>query len=207
MKLLAAFAAALMGCATAAAVPVQAPAAPSEAYRPIVDVAMEQWDVIQYMVEGTPAEDTRVNWVPCGFENAFFQPPLGPIELCLDLDPNAAVFAAAHEAGHALVFELEMYTEADLRDPEFHERAADELAALFLIEMGKEDELVGGAQWFMKDLFEEGDGVHPQNNERVWHLLCLEEGSRRDGTPACQLLYHVTWNFWADRLFTALNDE
>ncbi len=171
--------------------------------RPASEVAIDQLTVIQYMLSETPAEATHVFWTPCGTANAAYYTPFGPIELCLELNETPApVFAAAHEAGHALVWQLGMDVDPDA---EAGERAADELAALFLIEMGRPDDVVGGARWFMSSPDRKSDGVHPQHRLRAWELLCLVDGSEPTGTAECQVLYHAVYARWALALALALN--
>ncbi len=170
--------------------------------RPAAAIAREQLSVIEYMLSETPADGTHVFWRPCGQENAYYSLPNGPIELCLELnDTPAAVFAAAHEAGHALVYQLSLPIDDDAQADE---RAADELAAIFLIEMGKMDEVAGGAKWFMEDPDRRPDGVHPAHRLRAWELLCIMSGSEKTGSPECQILYHAVWMRWAQAIELAL---
>jgi hypothetical protein len=172
------------------------------------EVAADQEEVVDYMLAGTPAGGTTVIWAPCGMQNAWYYTGGGPIVLCLEMaDTTAAVFVAAHEAGHALVDQLGM-------DPGWDsmagERAADELAALFLAEMGRYDDIVGGAKWFLERWDTESrDGVHPARSQRARDLLCLADGAEtaregRNGSLECLIHYKVTWTRWSIALDAAL---
>lgn len=169
------------------------------------DKARSQAKVIEYMLSDTPAEDTQVWWEPCGQDNAFFFPPKGPIVLCLEMfDTPAAIFVAAHEAGHALQHRLGLPVDSD---DEAEERAADELAALFLIEMGNYDAVVGGAKWFMQDA--NVDKAHPDHSERAEYLLCLAAGGEaaregRTGTMDCMIAYQEKFLHWSTLIGVAL---
>jgi hypothetical protein len=166
------------------------------------DIAADQFAVISWMLSDTPAADTDVLWLPCGQDNGFYYLPSGPIVLCLELnDTPAAVFAAAHEAGHALVSQMGLKVDQDRAG---NERAADELAALFLIEMGRPDDVVGGAKWFMRDMARKGDGVHPAARDRVRDLLCLVDGAE-GGSFDCQLQYILTLTRWSFAINDALS--
>ena len=165
-------------------------------------IAAEQSEVVEYMLEDTAAGGVKIEWAACGVENAWYWWGGGPIHMCLELDNSPApVFAAAHEAGHALVDGLGLYV--DPHNPYGQEQAADELAALFLIEMGKYDAVVGGAAWFMRDFETRSrDGVHPPHAARARELLCLVDGGEQEhlgtsGNPDCLELYRTVWIRWA----------
>lgn len=172
-------------------------------HRPVADMAYEQVEVIEYMLDGTPAADTEVVWLPCWQDNAFFYPPDGPVVLCLELGDDG-VFTAAHEAGHALIRRMGM--DPDGPDPVgdyADERAADDLATLFLIEMDKQDEALEGVRWFMAHPLGD-DGEHPAGMDRAKRMLCLLDGADGNETPleewdACNWLYIAVWNYWAEQ--------
>jgi hypothetical protein len=199
---------ALVGCAAAPLYnpgDFPAPAPP----RTAAELAYEQVEVLEYMLQGTPAEDTIIIWGPCWQENAFFWPPEGPIVLCLELNSDG-VFVAAHEGAHALIIRMGM----DPAGPDFverrlaHERAADDLATLFLIEMGKQDEVLQGVRWFMRHW--EGPrktGAHPLSQDRARRMLCLLDGSEEPDhvwTP-CAVLYRNTWYYWSSQFQLSLD--
>jgi hypothetical protein len=167
---------------------------------PAADIAIRQLEVIDEMT--TPyGISVDVLWEPCGEENAYYYIPRGPIVLCLEINETPApVFVAAHEAGHAMVYQLGLPVGTGTTAGE---KAADELAALTLIAMGELDEVVGGAQWFMDmaRTSDGGGGAHPTHMDRARDLLCLVDGAetvagKRGGSPACLVQYIVTRFRW-----------
>lgn len=174
------------------------------------ELADDQRTVIDYILQDTPAEGIDVRWEACGTQNAWYYRGGGPIVLCLELnETSATAFVAAHEAGHALVEALEL----DVGAGGFaNERAADELGALFLIEMGRYDDVVGGAKWFMRNWDPEShDGVHPSHAQRVRDLLCLVDGAETAhgarGSLECLVMFKMTWVRWSTAINAALNPE
>jgi hypothetical protein len=196
----------VLALVAACAAPQAAVVAPASAPgRPTLDLAYDQSEVIEYMLADTPADGTAYFWIPCWTENAWFYLPAGPIVLCLELG-DEAVFVAAHEAAHALIVQMDM--SPDGPDPVkanlAHERAADDLATIFLVEMGREANAVEGAKWFMEDMDVPAGGSHPSHRDRAGRILCLLEGSDGRGSLECSLLYTRVWNYWAMQIATHL---
>ena len=161
------------------------------------DVAYNQISAVADMAWGFGLQPD-VTWRLCGEVNAWYDIRTADITLCVEtLSDPAAVFIAAHETGHALVYGL------DLTKPKYayaDERAADELAAMYLVYSDQTDELVAGAQWFMRMGHEEpSDDPHAPAQERAHLLLCLADGAE-NGTPECRTLWNRTVAYWTDQL-------
>jgi hypothetical protein len=182
------------GVAISAAPPPVAHAVPTA--RTAADVAIDQALIIEEMVADYPV-DVSVRWVPCGMENAWYHRIDLSITLCLELvDMKAPVFVAAHEAGHALSLQLGL----DMGDgPTAVEDAADDLAALVLLELGEVDEVVAAAKWFMQMSQDQLGARHSTHEQRAWKLLCLADGYEK-GTLQCRALYAMTRAYWAEQL-------
>jgi hypothetical protein len=161
------------------------------------DIALDQAVVVSDMLTGYPV-DYSLKWIPCGQENAWYHLLTHEISLCLELnDTTAPVFVAAHEAGHALSIQLQL----DMGEgPTRREDSADELAALFLIDIDRKDDVMGAVKWFMKMHAEREDGRHASHMERAWKLACLVDGSEPDGSYACRTLYAFTKTYWTLQL-------
>lgn len=174
----------LSACAVAFAEPSHPTAA---------EVAADQQAVVDHM--GAPyGVDPLVVWVPCGYENAFYLPDADIITLCLEMNEAGPLMAAAHEMGHALRYDLGLEIDSD---PWADERAADELGALALIEMGNLDAVVSGAKWFMDMGSRDWDpnDPHPPDMARARELLCLVDGAEGKSV-GCIALYRAVKTRW-----------
>lgn len=189
--------AALVALSLMAAAP--APAAPFSPMRPsAANIALDQTMVITDMTWEFPDVDVEVRWIPCMTENAWYSLASHRITLCLELNETPApVFVAAHETAHAITIQLGL----DMgQGPTAVEDAADEVAALMLIDMGREDEVVNGALWFIRMALENVDATHSSHTERAYRLLCLVDGATREGSLACQLMYRDAKANWDHQL-------
>jgi hypothetical protein len=154
------------------------------AQKDIVDAIAKHWDL-----------DIDVIWRPCGEENSYYNPN-GPIELCTEMSehPLAAVYFAAHEAGHAVTHHLTNTLD---------ETSADKIAALELIRADQRAELLGGAIWY-KEKAQQGHhrgDPHAGPGFRAWLLSCLEDGSEEHPVSrSCLGLYLSTKMEWDMRL-------
>lgn len=141
-----------------------------------------------------------IKFKECGMINAMYKPGIHEIWMChelytyfkgfftkhglkdKDLDETirgALAFTFFHEFGHALHGELELPVTAKGED------AADELATLFLSQMGKNGVKVAfaGARWFALES-EDGKGKkmnfldeHSVDEQRMGSIMCLLYGS------------------------------
>ncbi len=166
-------------------------------------VFLRQADIIGDMSADHPDIDFSVIWEPCGQENAFYFPESHTIHLCTELaaDPGMAVFAAAHEFGHAIAMQL---------FDDDGEQSADALAALAMLDHGYQDDLVAAGLYFAhgSPYHIPGD-THPSSGFRAWYLMCMEEGWEHNtqnsgrfarGSSACSMLYSGQDILWHMRL-------
>ncbi len=164
---------------------------------PASDVYARQELVITTMLSWYPSVKAVVIWKPCKMLNSFYRGTLqgGTIELCTEMEayPDAALFFAAHEAGHAISHQL-----AGTMD----EQAADEIGALAMIRMGLQTELLGAAIFHetSKPRAHYPGDPHPSNGYRAWELSCLAAGSEDGGPADCVALYQSTKQRWDNRL-------
>lgn len=158
-----------------------------------------QVEAMQYMASALPDDaEISAEWQDCGMINAFYFPWDSHIVLCNESiynSPGHAVFEAAHEMGHALVDKRGLPVDGD---PKAEERAADELAALALIEMGKLDELQAAGMYYRSQISEyvPADDPHPDYETRAWEIMCLGDGAE-DGNPECVMLLSLVRARWA----------
>lgn len=165
-------------------VPQDAPTALQVQQKRVID-AVQLW---------YPIKISKIIWAPCG-ENSYYLTSKNGILLCTEMEahPEAGIFFAAHEVGHATAWQL-----AGTLD----EEAADEIGALALVRLDMVAELVGAATYEAekheaRHLRYNG---HPSDNFRAWNLACLAEGSFADGAPECRALYASTKDRWDLRL-------
>ncbi|HUS28591.1 MAG TPA: DUF4344 domain-containing metallopeptidase [Kofleriaceae bacterium] len=143
-----------------------------------------------------------IKFQECGFVNAFYSPKTHDITMChelwthftqlftdagykdKDLDEKirgAMTFTFFHEFGHALHGELDLPVTAKGED------AADEIATLFLAQLGKSGEKIAwaGASWFFiagdrkEDLGARLYDEHSLHGQRFGSIMCLLYGSKK----------------------------
>lgn len=158
-------------------------------------VFAQQWEVISEMAKQHPEVKVDIHWIPCGEVNGFYSIEEKDIYLCTETAqyPELAVFVAAHEMGHAIAVQLLHVDD---------EESADEIGALALIEMGKFDDLMGAALWFLnRSLIYDSPSSygHPSSGFRAWNLACLLVGAE-DPRHRCRALYLGTKMRWDRRL-------
>lgn len=162
-------------------------------------VYMNQWRIIQHMAIEYPTVGVKVQWIPCGEENSYYDPETKTISLCTEMSAHsgAAVFFAAHEMGHAITHQL-TYT--------VNEIDADEIGALAMIKYDFSQELLDAALYHLNQDIQGHIywDPHPSNGFRAWYLTCLESGSENDfglsGPVECKWLYRATRMKWDMRL-------
>lgn len=167
---------------------------------PASSVFAKQQLVITEMNLLYPDVKVDVRWVPCGEENSGYMPLLKTIYLCteMEVDASTALVFAAHEFGHAI-------TEQRLGIGD--EQSADELAALSLVELGYQQELLDAAVYLKSQAEQDhipGD-PHPSNAYRAWEFACIEAGSEPQtafsvASADCVDLYHGLRVRWERRL-------
>jgi hypothetical protein len=136
---------------------------------------------------------TSIAWRPCNEPNSWYFPGSRSILLCTEMntEPDAALFFAAHEFGHAATYQL-----AAVLD----EEAADEVGALIMIRAGLEAELTTAARhWDGRIGHVRGD-EHPSAEFRLWNLACMAAGANDAGSAECRALYASTRRRWDLRL-------
>lgn len=169
---------------------------------------LAQLDIISKMHDAFPDVDAKISWQPCGTINAWYHPDTHDITLCTELAsyPGMAIFAAAHEFGHAIA--IQRFDDED-------EQSADSLAALAMLSFGYENEAVQAGLWFRHQyLYHIPGDTHPAARFRSWFLLCMEEGWESEqetsgrfsqSTSACSLLYSGMDVYWTQRLLLGGN--
>ncbi len=141
--------------------------------------------------------DARVVWDDCGAINAYYTVN-NMVVMCNELKPLPLGFqrgVLAHEFGHAFIHQNHI----PFTGPE--ESAADELAAVALVEVGDREALLTVAQWYYALPPDGGDGdaAHPSNYTRAIIALCLYLQSGGDNLPGCPTDWVRVKNTW-DRL-------
>ncbi len=170
------------------------PSSPIRASKhPASDVYSAQKRIIREMNDLYPTVEVTVMWAPCGMVNAAYFPDYHAIVLCTELEqyPDAALGVAAHEMGHAITHQL-----TDTTD----EQDADEVAALSMVHLGYQRELLALGLFFagMPSEHQAGD-PHPGPGFRAWELMCIEAGSEGQ-PPECVLLFNGLKVRWEHRL-------
>lgn len=171
----------------------RAEASGTQSISPASRVYLNQSAIINSMRHSFPDVEVNVVWKPCGEYNAFYYAGSKTIVLCTEMEafPDAAVFFAAHEMGHAITHQLLS---------ELNEADADELAALALIEDDQATLLAkAGLYWKVKSF--QGhikNDPHPSAGYRAWFLVCMAAGL--DSPGECQDLLEITAWKWQLRL-------
>lgn len=142
--------------------------------------------------------DLRLNetmWKPCEGElNSWYDPERRRIELCTEMAqyPSPALFYAAHEAAHAVTWQLAgTLDEAD----------ADTVATLEMVRLGLTKQMRETADWYRSrdnKLHYRYEG-HPGYPFRAWLLQCMADGSEQLDTE-CSQLYEGQKLYWQIRL-------
>jgi hypothetical protein len=140
--------------------------------------------------------ETRVTWETCGEINAYYFPSQRKVVLCTELQafsPGVVRYILAHELSHAVIMQRDVaYTTS-------HEGAADELAALVLIWMGRDTDVLEGARfWATLGRPENPFDDHFGDVRRAWNMTCLVAGSRDDGiySRGCTETYRRAVRAW-----------
>lgn len=137
-------------------------------------------------------EDTL--WKPCDGElNSWYDTDKRRVELCTDMSkyPDAAMFYAAHEVGHAITYQF-----AGTLD----EGSADVVGALEMVRLGMQDKMRAAAAWYhsrpqIHTRYEE----HPGHEFRAWVLECFADGSEQPDSD-CAPVYSGAKTYWELRL-------
>lgn len=188
----------LAALATVAGLIAAPVATPKQPARGPADVAMAQGEAVSQVLSLTDLPlSVDLVWLPCGQQNAFYYPGSNTIVMCLEMTESpGAESVAAHEAGHAMVYQLGLPIDDD---PYANERAADEIGTIALIEVGELDEAMGGAKqhllWAQEMADDGDDGAHASFLSRAREIACLVDGAE-DGTPECIALYHMVRTRW-----------
>ena len=163
------------------------------------EVYLKQNQVVQDIAEHWKDAGLKfdgVYWEPCKQENSYFYPGYRQVELCTEMSqyPEAAVFFAAHEMGHALAWQL-----AGTMD----EASADQIGALEMARMGLREEMLGTAVYFAEATRQDhtrGEN-HPGNHQRARFLMCMEDGAEEHPSdPECGAMLQGLRAYWDYRL-------
>jgi hypothetical protein len=115
--------------------------------------------------------DTTVEWRTCGQVNAFYNIAGRKVILCNEaktLPPGIIRYMLAHELAHGVIIQRDVaYTGSD-------EWAADELAALMLLLIGNDQDVLDGAgYWLNRGSPEDPTDAHYGDDRRGWNMLCI----------------------------------
>jgi hypothetical protein len=154
--------------------------------------------------------DVEIAWVQCGAVNGAYFPAIHAVVMCEEdrAQPGVALFIEAHELGHAIVDQLDLPVDAG---PVANEAAADELAALILLDMGRQDAVIDAVVWFENMADADGSAAdqtdpHPAPAERAYRLICLADHDDQT-VPDCRIMYPQVLAKWAAAIDAALNPD
>ncbi len=140
--------------------------------------------------------ETTVKWDTCGQVNAYYQHRTKTVTMCTELRvlPAGVIrYILAHELSHAVIMQRNIaYTGS-------HEAAADELAAMMLVMMGYEEDILAGARfWLSMNRPESPWDDHPGDERRASNLLCMVwTKEHREGAAAiCNTSYDRVVAAW-----------
>lgn len=118
-----------------------------------------------------PGVHTTIRWEKCGEVNAYYYPPEKVVIMChelLSLRPSIIRYILAHELAHGVILQRGVPFTGS------HEVAADELAALALINEGMSDDIMDAAKFWMDRGFPEiASDDHPGDAKRGYTLRCI----------------------------------
>lgn len=170
------------------------------------NAAPAQVAVMAHMAK--PGMKVDVTWRDCGFINAFYSPVNHSIVLCTETiedNPSHAVFQAAHEMGHAIVDQLDLAIDPDIKASE---RAADELGSMGMIAAGRIEDLRAAAAWYQATASPVPSwDPHPDDEARATELMCLADGAEagpRGKANGCVAFYRAVKVRWDMAIAAAL---
>ena len=147
------------------------------------------------LLQTMPAS-VAVTWRKCGQVNALYYVARAEVVMCNELKklPDGVIrFIFAHELAHGVIYQNNVtYTGSE-------EWAADELAALVLIEMGDGLSVLEAAAWF-KDKGTTEDHLttsHPVAMRRFVTLGCMVLQSTGEDADICSVDYNRIKGAWA----------
>lgn len=134
--------------------------------------------------------ETKITWDTCGQVNAYYHPSTRTVTLCNELKtlpPGVIRYVLAHELSHSVIMQRGVaYTGS-------HEASADELAAVMLILLGNEqDVLAGAAFWAGLGRDEDPYDDHPGDLRRAHTLRCLVWTSQDE--PFAELVCNANYS-------------
>ena len=143
-----------------------------------------------------PGVTVTWGWEKCGFINAWYSPRTRHVTMCEELktapggSPGFVRYVFAHEVAHSVIIQR------DLAFTGSSEGAADEFAAFVLVLMGRgQDVLDGAAFWLARSADEDPLDPHLGDIRRAYGMVCIVATSY-EPEPACDLQWdHVakTW--------------
>ncbi len=139
---------------------------------------------------------TDVEWRDCGEVNAYYQPDRQTVVMCnelLPLKPAVIRTILAHELAHGVI------RQRDIPFTTSEEGAADELSTYVLILMGRQDDLLEAAEWWLARGQQEDNPFdpHPSDARRALSMMCLAKGSQGLYSPMCTVSWPrvvAAWN-------------
>jgi hypothetical protein len=134
------------------------------------------------------------DWEECGTVNAYYS--IGPkhVTMCKELETvehPIVGFVFAHELAHAVIIQQNIPFSGS------GEVAADELAAITLIGMGRGDEVFAAGEWFYEmGRPEDPTDEHAGHERRGLYLMCLAAQAEGMNSPLCYVDYARTKLAW-----------
>jgi hypothetical protein len=160
-----------------------------------LDTVIDAYDAL------APDVDVTIQWHECGFVNAWYFPGAKTVVLCEELKPfgpSIVRYVLAHEMAHAVIMQRDIpYTGS-------HEVAADELAALMLILIDREDDVLAGAAfWGNKGDEEDPEDDHPGDLRRAYTLECIVKTLKEEprALATCPVQFRRVIRSWNWLLF------
>lgn len=146
-----------------------------------------------------PRLKVSVVYEQCGHENAYYHPVERKIVICTEMLKYPAVrFFLAHEIAHAYIVQLEIPFTGS------HEAAADELATVLLLRLGRADAVADAALYWAGEAEQSnvpGFADHPDHDQRFWTLSCLTLEATGSLLPAeCRSSLQRVQRTWAKLL-------
>jgi hypothetical protein len=139
-----------------------------------------------------PGVEVTVVWADCNMVNALYVG--GVVVMCTELlgavSPGTIRWIFAHEMAHAVI------AQRDVPYTTHNEAAADELATLTLLWMGREDDVMEAAtHWWSLGRAENPSDDHLGDQRRAVNLGCLALGRAIEG-HACTNRYRRATRAW-----------
>jgi hypothetical protein len=153
---------------------------------------LELQEVANSMLMGRPVV-VHINFNECGEVNAFYTPEDRTVTLCKELldtaEPSRLRFYFAHELAHAVIDQMDIpFTGSE-------EDAADEMAAVIMVDSGMAKDVLFTADYFYtRNLDAPPWDPHASDMKRAFNLKCI--AVRAPKSAICQKGWDATELGW-----------